>query len=215
MRCSLKCDALKCDAYMHAYMHVVCMLYIYIYISSSPSSPPSTPNPLPPSSPPAPPQEASRGFEPRSLDSESRVLTVTPRGLLIYIYVLKTFFIVLHVCLAVGLWVCLFFFGSLHVWLGGDVVGCSLSHILRRFKRLGPLNLLENTIVLRIALRAAGAVGFQERGPLAADHGRTRTCNPTQVLRRRPARVFGKNVPHPWTAGASARSVDISLQGGR
>ena len=24
--------------------------------------------------------EASRGFEPRSLDSESRVLTVTPRG---------------------------------------------------------------------------------------------------------------------------------------
>ena len=25
-------------------------------------------------------QEASRGFEPRSLDSESRMLTVTPRG---------------------------------------------------------------------------------------------------------------------------------------
>ena len=26
------------------------------------------------------PEKASRGFEPRSLDSESRVLTVTPRG---------------------------------------------------------------------------------------------------------------------------------------
>ena len=28
-------------------------------------------------------KEASRGFEPRSLDSESRVLTVTPRGQLL------------------------------------------------------------------------------------------------------------------------------------
>ena len=28
-------------------------------------------------------KKASRGFEPRSLDSESRVLTVTPRGLVI------------------------------------------------------------------------------------------------------------------------------------
>ena len=30
-------------------------------------------------------KEASRGFEPRSLDSESRVLTVTPRGQLLVV----------------------------------------------------------------------------------------------------------------------------------
>ena len=39
--------------------------------------------------------KASRGFEPRLLDSESRVLTVTPRGLLV-VYSVQIEFSIIH-----------------------------------------------------------------------------------------------------------------------
>ena len=66
-------------------------------------------------------KEASRGFEPRSLDSESRVLTVTPRG-----HVMNWHFLLsATICIWIrklGLefesWVCSSKLGFAHLWFG-------------------------------------------------------------------------------------------------
>jgi hypothetical protein len=47
--------------------------------------------------------KASRGFEPRSLDSESRVLTVTPRGQVVINTVASTYELVLDLAFTIEL----------------------------------------------------------------------------------------------------------------